>query len=251
MARKIMRTKIWAHRGASIVYPENSMAAFERALELGVDGLELDVHLSKDEVPVVIHDESFDRTSAGRHTGRVCDYAWEECRNFNLALHHHDRAHPLPSLQMVLERFKDTQLSINIELKTDVIVYPNICERVLEVCDHCSFPKDRLLFSSFHSPTLEHLHELDPTLKMGFLFKKVLKKPALIAEKVGAIALHPHFALLFLPFYLGAARRKFSINSWTVDHPLVMRLLIWRGIEGLITNDSALALKIRDGRQAK
>lgn len=251
MKQNRQKTKIWAHRGASLERPENTMAAFERALELAVDGLELDVHLSKDEVPVVIHDESFDRTSGGLHTGRVYDFEWTESRAFNLAMHYTDAEYPLLSLQEVLERFKDTRLSINIELKTDVIVYPNICERVLEVCERCQFPRDRLIFSSFHAPTLAHLHELDPSLNMGFLFKDFLKKPDRIAAEAGATALHPHFAMLFIPFYLGRARKKFKFHVWTVDHPLLMRLLIRRGIDALITNDAALALKIRDGGKSK
>lgn len=240
------KTKIWAHRGSSIDRPENTMAAFEQAVNLGADGLELDVHLTKDEVPVVIHDETFDRTSNGITLGRVYDALWSDCQTYNLGLHFTDGEYPLVSLEAVLNRFKNDAISINIELKTDVIDYPNICERVLQVCERSGFPMENLFLSSFHAPSLLQLNILKPGLKLGLLFSKFINKPGDLATKSGATALHPHYYFLYLPFYIWRYRKRFPIYTWTVDHPLVLKLLFWLKIDAVITNNPALALQIRD-----
>lgn len=242
------KTQIWAHRGSAFDRAENSMAAFERAYEIGADGIELDVHLSKDGVPVVIHDETFDRTSLRKHVGRVQDFLWSEMQTYNLPFTFTDQVYHPVSLEEVLLRFKDTPLLINIELKTDIIDYPEICQKVLALCEKTAFPKRRLWFSSFNPKSLRELYALDAELQMGFLFSKRLKNPGQIAQSCHARALHPHYALLFLPFYLNRLRKKLAMHSWTVDHPFFIRLLLWRKIDAIITNNPALALKIRDKR---
>lgn len=116
------RTKIWAHRGASGFAPENTLPAFEIAKQLDVDGIELDVQMTKDGKLVVIHDETIDRTSNG--SGYVKDYTLEQLRQFNFAK---DKPMfgfvPIPTLEEVYALFADTDYVINVELKTNVIPY--------------------------------------------------------------------------------------------------------------------------------
>ena len=119
------RTLVWGHRGASGYAPENTMAAFEKAVELGADGIELDVQLTKDGELVGIHDETIDRVSDG--SGWVKDYTYAK-----LIKHNFNRTHPeyehaqIPTLEEVYALIKPTDLTINVEIKTGVVVYPEI-----------------------------------------------------------------------------------------------------------------------------
>ena len=115
--------KVFAHRGASGDYPENTMLSFRKSLEIGVDGIELDVHKSKDGKLVVIHDEDIQRTFKGK--GLVKDYTLEElqqftCRKFEFVNNDHCK---IPTLRDVFELIKDEDITLNIEAKTDLIHY--------------------------------------------------------------------------------------------------------------------------------
>ena len=112
---------VWAHRGASGYAPENTLEAFQLAIEQKADGVELDVQLSKDGVLVVIHDESLDRVSDGR--GYVKDYTLQELKSFNF-----NKMHPeygivrIPTLEEVYALLKNTGLTINTELKNKLLI---------------------------------------------------------------------------------------------------------------------------------
>lgn len=112
-------TKVWAHRGASAYAPENTLEAFKLAVDIGSDGIELDVQLSKDGELVVIHDEEIDRTSNGK--GFVKDYTLKELKKFNFN-HSNSKYHKvnIPTLKEVFELLKSTEMDINVELKTGV-----------------------------------------------------------------------------------------------------------------------------------
>jgi len=127
------QTLVWAHRGASGYAPENTLEAFRKAIEMGADGVELDVQLTKDGELVVIHDETVDRTSDG--SGWVKDFTYARISRFNYNRTHkegYERA-MIPTLEEVYELLKPTGLTINVELKTGVVFYPEIEERVLDL----------------------------------------------------------------------------------------------------------------------
>ena len=117
-----MKTKVWAHRGASAYAPENTLEAFQLAVEQKADGVELDVQMTKDGKLVVIHDETIDRTSGGH--GRVMDYTLAELKEMKF-----NRTHPeyadaaIPTLAEVYELLKPVGLEINVEIKTGIIFY--------------------------------------------------------------------------------------------------------------------------------
>jgi glycerophosphoryl diester phosphodiesterase len=140
-------TKVYAHRGASIECPENTLLAFRRALELGVDGIELDVHLSKDGVAVVIHDETVDRTTNG--TGAVGELTLAALKELDAG-----RGEAIPTLAKVLDLVGD-QLHVNIEIKTAVAA-----EAVLrEVRER---PRLRWITSSFVWDSLAYVRQQEP-----------------------------------------------------------------------------------------
>ena len=114
-----MKTKVWAHRGASAYAPENTLEAFLLAAEQGADGVELDVQLTKDGEMVVVHDEEIDRVSDG--SGFVKDYTLAELKNLNFNKTHLEYQNvKIPTLREVYEALKPTGMTINVELKTGI-----------------------------------------------------------------------------------------------------------------------------------
>lgn len=113
-------TQIFAHRGYSAAYAENTMSSFLAAEKAGADGIELDTQLTKDGVVVVIHDEKVDRTTTG--SGFVKDYSFKEIRKLN-ANKKGIKKEPIPSLEEVLEWLKTNKLICNIEFKNGLIPY--------------------------------------------------------------------------------------------------------------------------------
>ncbi|MDE6182363.1 MAG: glycerophosphodiester phosphodiesterase, partial [Eubacteriales bacterium] len=144
----MINTKIFAHRGASAYAPENTMEAFKLAIKQNADGIEIDVHLTKDNHVVVIHDETIDRVSNGK--GFVRDYTLEELRQFsyNYNFNQYENV-KIPTLEDVLELIKPTNLILNIELKTNFLWYENIEEIVLSIVDKFEM-QDRIIYSSFN-----------------------------------------------------------------------------------------------------
>ena len=128
----MIKTKVWAHRGASGYAPENTLESFKMAMDMKADGVELDVQLTKDNELVVIHDETIDRTS--NKTGFVKDYTLAELKsfNFNNGNEKYEYAQ-IPTLKEVFQLLKPSNMVINIELKTGVFFYEGIEEKVLKL----------------------------------------------------------------------------------------------------------------------
>ena len=126
-------SKIFAHRGFSGKYPENTMLAFEKAVEIGVDGIELDVHLTKDNVLVIIHDEDIKRTCNGE--GLVRDMTYEQLKKFDASATFTGVYGfcGIPTLKEYFDLVKDTDIITNIELKTGVFEYPTIEKRTIDL----------------------------------------------------------------------------------------------------------------------
>ncbi|MFI3177565.1 MAG: glycerophosphodiester phosphodiesterase family protein [Eubacteriales bacterium] len=135
MAQVISRTNIWAHRGASGYAPENTLEAFELAIAQGADGIELDVQLTKDGIVVVAHDETIDRVSNG--SGRIVDHTFAQLRSYVFHKTKPDykpnHGFHIPTLEEVYELVQDTELIINVELKTGIVRYEGIEEKVVAI----------------------------------------------------------------------------------------------------------------------
>ena len=142
-------SKIFAHRGFSGKYPENTMLAFKKAVEIGCDGIELDVHLTKDNVLVIIHDEDIKRTANGQ--GLVRDMTFEELRRFDYSAGFKGvyGFNEIPTLREYFELVKDTDIITNIELKTGIFEYPTIEQRVIDMIREFGLEK-KIILSSFN-----------------------------------------------------------------------------------------------------
>lgn len=236
-------TKIWAHRGASATAPENTIEAFELAVAMGADGVELDVQRTLDGQLVVIHDETIDRTSTG--TGAVVGQTLEQLRQ-------HDYANgmpgfadvQLPLLGDVLDLLAPTPLVVNVELKTSIELYPGIEAEALDVVAAAGMA-DRVIYSSFNHYTLAALRDRVPRERIGLLFSNAIVEPWAYATQFGAGALHPGLHLLQLPGYVERAHEAgLRVHTWTVDDPSHMRLVQTLGVDALITNHPDEAARV-------
>lgn len=233
--RKERPVKIWAHRGASSHAPENTMPAFELAYRLGADGIELDVQLTRDGIPVVIHDETVDRVSDG--TGWVKDYTLDEIRklNVNKEFPAYGRA-TVPTLEEVYDFIRDTDMTVNLELKNGAVFYEGLEEKVLTLAEKKGIA-DRVIYSSFNHYSMRKIKELVPEAKIAFLYSNGILDMPEYARKHGAYALHPSMKNIEYPDMLKECREKgIRVHVWTVNRQEDMERMRKLGVDAVITN---------------
>ena len=241
-----MRTQVWAHRGASAYAPENTLEAFALAVDQGADGVELDVQLTRDHELVVVHDETIDRVSNG--SGYIKDYTLSQLKalRFNRLFPRYKDA-SIPTLKEVYELLKPTGLVINVELKTGIIQYEGIEEKALSLADRMEMG-DRVIYSSFHHPSLVKLRESYPSVYTGLLYSDGWIDVASYGRNTAGVdALHP--ALYHMQdkgLILSAAALGLSLHVWTVDEEMHMEMLAEQGIEAIITNKPDLCRAVVD-----
>ena len=240
-----MSTKplVWAHRGASGYEPENTLAAFQKAVDLGADGVELDIQLTKDDQIVVIHDETIDRTSDGK--GWVKDYTLEELRAFNYNRTKPEYKHAdIPTMREVFELLKPTGLFINIEIKTGVVFYEKIEEKILALTKEMGM-EDRVCYSSFNHYTVTRIHELKPDAEVGFLYADGPIDMPSYGVKHGVNALHPAlYNLQYDGFVKECKEKGLKLNVWTVNERPYMEMCCQYGVDAIITNYPDIAKEV-------
>ena len=240
-----MSTKplVWAHRGASGYAPENTLAAFQKAVDLGADGVELDIQLTKDDQIVVIHDETIDRTSDGK--GWVKDYTLEELRAFSYNRTKPEYKHAdIPTMREVFELLKPTGLFINIEIKTGVVFYEKIEEKILALTKEMGM-EDRVCYSSFNHYTVTRIHELKPDAEVGFLYADGPIDMPSYGVKHGVNALHPAlYNLQYDGFVKECKEKGLKLNVWTVNERPYMEMCCQYGVDAIITNYPDIAKEV-------
>jgi len=234
-----MKTKIYGHRGASGNYPENTMLSFQKALEQGADGLELDVHPTKDGEIVVIHDETLERTTNGK--GFVKDTTLAELKKLDAGL-----GQEIPTLTEVLQLLSGTDTEINIELKTYLLNYSGIENQVLStVKQHGQGTK--VVYSSFHLPTLLRLKKLDSSTNIAWLLggQFPLPHPDDYINELGLEALHlGKDMLLARPEHYSDIFEK--IRVWTVNDEAEIKKFLELGVGAIVTDFTERAVSCYD-----
>jgi glycerophosphoryl diester phosphodiesterase len=229
-------TTVWAHRGASAIAPENTLAAFRLAHELGADGVELDVQLSADGHVVVIHDETLDRTTSGK--GPVCRRTLEELRALDASYGWEGfLGERMPVLDEVLELLGPTGMTINIELKNSVEPYPGLEQAVVGLVAAAGVA-DKVIYSSFNHISATELARSSQPSAVGLLFSDILAEPWSYAERRDVSALHPHWRYVdFVPETVERCHAAgLAVNVWTVDSPSTARRLADLGVDAVISN---------------
>lgn len=234
---------ILAHRGASGYAPENTKAAFLKAIEMGANGVELDVQLTKDGYLVVNHDEWIDRTSDG--TGWIKDYTLEELRQFNF-----NQSFPeygpqkIMTLDEVFDIFKPTGLTINIEVKSNIFDYPGIVQKTVDLVKKYEMD-DQIIYSSFNHKTCLEIKDYDKDAYVGFLVSDGILDLPEYCHNHNVDAIHPAFYLLRDPQIVEDCHKyNIDINTWTVNEEEHLEMAKKLHLRTVITNYPDRALKI-------
>lgn len=209
-------TKYLGHRGYSGNYPENTMLAFQKAMEAGADGIELDVQFSKDGRLVIIHDETLDRTTTGK--GWVRDHTLEELKSLDASFKFTGQygVNQIPTLCEVLDYMKDKDAVTNIELKTGVFEYEGIEEAVLN-CVRKHNLSDKVIISSFNHYSILRMRKLAPELKCGLLTDCWLINAGKYVHDLDVPCYHPAFRNLTPEITNEIKQYGLEINTWTVN----------------------------------
>lgn len=224
------RLFVWAHRGASALAPENTLAAFRAAEAAGADGLELDVHLSRDGVPVVLHDDTLERTSDGR--GPVAELTLEELQRLDAGSWFSPdfSGEKIPTLQEVL-RWGGNRLRFNVEIKDSAAA-----QAVLDLSR--SYPQASIVLSSFDHDVLSRLRCSAPQLPLAFLWEQ--PDWATAVERAAACAaesFNPLFHYLSAELITACHQRGLAVYPWTVDAVAGLERCGQLGVDGLFCND--------------
>lgn len=224
------------HRGAAGLAPENTLPAFEMAARLGLAGVELDVQLTRDDVLVVCHDETVDRTSDGH--GWVKDFTLAELKkmNFNQQFASFGRA-TIPTLAEVIDCLKPYGLEINVELKNSMIDYPDLEQKVVDLARSKDY-LSHIIFSSFNHYSLMRVKAIDKSLYCGLLYEATPVRAWEYARQLGMDALHPQFCELYVPGDTCEEAHKagIEVNTWTVNEYEDIRKCIEKGADRIISN---------------
>ncbi len=178
-----------AHRGFKGAYPENTMLAYEKAIETGADGIEFDVHLTKDSELVIIHDETLERTTDGK--GLIKDKTLQELKKLNASKGYLScEVQTIPTLREYFDFAKNKDIITNIELKTSIIRYEGIEKKVYDLINEYGM-KDKIIISSFNHNSLIKMKEIDREIKCGVLESSRLYKPWEYVKNMGMEYFHP------------------------------------------------------------
>ena len=242
-------SKIYGHRGAKGSYPENSMLAFKQAIEVGVHGMEFDVHMTKDGELVVIHDATLDRTTTG--SGYVKDYTLAEIQEFSIGAKYTEYQHyepgwdneRVPTLAEVLTLCLAHNLEVNIELKTHEIIYPDIEAKLLQEVARSGYDPKKVIYSSFHLPTILRIQKADTTALVAWLLENFIPMPIdyLVTLQLGALHMDKDI-ILAAPAYWRPIADKLRV--WTVNDETELQMLLELGVAAIITDYPEIAIKL-------
>jgi glycerophosphoryl diester phosphodiesterase len=227
--------KLFAHRGFSGKYPENTLLAFRKAAELDVFGVEFDVHLTKDDQLVVIHDETINRTSNG--TGFVKDMTLEELRQYDYGSWFGEQfaGEKIPTLKEVFTVFKGTEHILNIEIKSDVFEYEGIEQLISEEIDAFGW-HERIIISSFNHESIQRFHQLQPIVQTGVLFSSLIIELESYVESLAGDALHIPYYYASRTIIQKALKNGSNIRAFTVNDRTMARKLQTAGVDAIFTD---------------
>ncbi len=226
---------VYAHRGASGYAPENTMAAFKMAVELVSSGIECDVQMTRDGRLVICHDETLDRTTNGK--GYIKDLNYDEIRELDSGswFDKKFRNERVPQLSELLKLVKATGLLLNIEIKSGIVQYPGIEEKVMS--EVAAFGLEaKVIVSSFNHYSIKACKDINPSVKTGALYMEGLFEPWNYMKSLGCECAHPFYMALVPAISKELKARGHIINVFTVNDPKISSELVEMGVDGIITN---------------
>ena len=211
--------EVIGHRGAAGLEPENTLRSVRRAIELGVDRVEIDVRVSKDGRLVIMHDETVDRTTNGH--GYVSELTFDELRSLDAGM-----GEKIPTLEEIL-RFTMGKAKLEIELKV-----PEATEPTIQLVEELNAEKNVIVISFIHE-LLERVHDLNPNIRTGALFFEVPKDILQRALKVHAGSIHVYYRNVNSDLVKEAHKSGLEIAVWNPNRIEEMREMIGLGVDAI------------------
>ncbi len=237
---------VFAHRGASAHAPENTLAAFELAIQEGADFIEMDAKLSADERVVIIHDQTVDRTTDG--TGLVKELPLASLQELDASAKFPEfsgKEH-IPTLEEVIETFRG-RVRFNIELSNYFTPLDALPIKVATIIDYIGIC-DQVLISAFHPFAILRFHKLLPSIPIGFLARRglpgALSRSRLGKKIVPYQAIHPDKDDVSYQLIRAAHSSDMRVHAYTVNDPQEMAKLLSLEVDGLITDYPSIARQI-------
>ncbi len=237
----------FGHRGAPKAAPENTLASFQKAREVGADGVELDAMLCADGEVVVMHDYDVGRTTNGQ--GRVRDLTLAQLQALDAGSWFGPQfaGERVPTLRELCA-WAGQDMRLNIELKSVDIRYCALEQKAIAIVHEYGL-EQRVIFSSFNPFSLRRVRQVDPTLHTGLLYASDLPiylRRAWLRPLARPNALHPHYQMVTDAYLLWARKKGYQVDVWTPDEVLDLQRLIAQKVDMIITNrPDALAMILK------
>ncbi|WP_225742981.1 glycerophosphodiester phosphodiesterase [Marinilactibacillus sp. Marseille-P9653] len=225
----------FAHRGFSSQFPENTMLAFEKAVEAGADGIELDVQLTRDKEVVIFHDDTLERLTNG--TGTLRNFTLAELQQLSIGSQKCEEVlgQQIPTLREYLNWVSDTELLTNIELKTASGDPTGLEQKVLELIDLFNV-KEKIIISSFHVENMSRVKQLDSEIQTGLLVIDCDEKTVQKALELEMDYLHPLASKLDKTVIEHINKLNLKINTWTINEVSDLQKANAANLYGIITD---------------
>lgn len=229
-----------AHRGASAYAPENTHSAFKMAIDMQAEMMELDVSITKDGVPVVIHDVTVDRTTSAK--GEVGDFTLAELKKLETGAWFGEefRGEPFPTLEEALEYTKD-RIAVNIEIKTEAVTdvaEGGVVDKSIQLVKNAGV-EHQIIFSSFDYRVMEHLEKLAPELPKAILYEKRQSGkllPSELVKKYRVDAFNCSYKQLSKKWLEDLKDHDIPFLVYTVNDPGRMKKVIEMGASGIFSD---------------
>lgn len=215
------------HRGAKGYVAENTLESFQKALDLGADAIELDVHVAACGTLVVFHDFTVDRMTNG--SGEVHKLTIEQLKELKVS-----GEFQIPTLAETFDLI-DRKCWINVELKGHGTAEP-ACQLIEEYITSKGWQYDDFVVSSFQKDELERAKAINPRIRLAALSQASVEQALEWADELSAYAIHPHFSLLTVDNIMVAKSRGYKINVWTINHDEDIQRLETYNIDGIISD---------------
>lgn len=233
-----------AHRGASAYAPENTLFSFEKAIEMNAQGIELDIYETSDGRLVIHHDNNILRMSGV--DAKISETSFDILRSYNFNGEWGDKFGfvKIPEFVEILDLFKNTDMTINIEMKEGSVAYMKAIDSLVREYKM----QDRIIYSSFDHLKLTRIKEINPENKTGALYAFNMMYPWVYARFAGFTALHPSYNQIYMHEEIGidyvkeAHAHGLQVNAWTANKPGIMRHLAEVGVDNIITDYPDIAL---------
>lgn len=224
MTNKLLKI---GHRGAKGHVAENTLESIQKALEIGVDGIEIDVHLSQSGQLVVFHDFTLEHLTNG--TGEIAKKTLEELKQLKL-----QKNYRIPTLLEVLDLI-DHQCLLNIELKGDRTAFET-CKSVQLYVETKGWQFDNFLISSFNHDELKTVYNLNKEIPLAVLTREDLDDAINFGKTINATAIHPEYYLLDADNVKHIQNSGFKVIAWTVNDLKDIARLKQYGVDGIISD---------------